>query len=94
MERTLLQTAQYLGIGQRQLIKQMREMQLLNQFNLPAYPTRDRAYLGVKEGRWYHPETGLQYSQSTRVKQAGIPWLANQLGIDLPPPPDERRYVA
>jgi len=94
MDRTLSQAAHYLGLGQKQLIKQMRDKHLLNESNLPAYPTRDRAYLCVKEGRWFHPDLGLQYSQSTRVKQAGIPWLAEQLGINLPPPPEDRRYVA
>ncbi|MCS3467421.1 phage antirepressor YoqD-like protein [Pseudomonas sp. JUb42] len=94
MDRSLAQTATYLGLGRQQLITQMRAKRLLNDRNLPAYPTRDRAYLIVKEGRWYHPELGLQYSQSTRVRQAGMPWLAEQLGIDLPPPPADHRDVA
>jgi hypothetical protein len=36
----------------------------------------------------------MQYSQSTRVKQAGIRWLAHQLDIDLPAIPVDRRDVA
>jgi len=36
----------------------------------------------------------MQYSQSTRVRQAGIPWLAEQLGLDLPAIPADQRDVA
>lgn len=94
MDRTLAQTAKYLGTTRPKLISLMREKGLLNLQKLPAYPTRDREYLGVKNGSWYHETFGMQYSQSTRVKQAGIRWLAEQLGLDLPEIPVDRRDVA
>lgn len=94
MDRSLRKTAQYFGITQPQLMKLMREKGLLTDSNLPAYPFRDRAYLQIKDGRWYHATAGMQYSQSTQVKQAGIHWLAEQLGIELPPPPEDVRHVA
>lgn len=40
------------------------------------------------------PEAGMQYSESTRVKQAGIPWLAERLDLQLPTPPEDKRYAA
>jgi hypothetical protein len=36
----------------------------------------------------------MQYSQSTRVRQPGIRWLADQLGLDLPAIPVINRDVA
>jgi phage antirepressor YoqD-like protein len=94
MERTLAQAAKHLGITRPKLINLMRETGLLNDQNLPAYPTRDREYLRVKNGNWYHEKLGMQYSQSTRVKQPGIRWLAEHLGIDLPETPVDHRDVA
>ncbi|MCX4216829.1 phage antirepressor KilAC domain-containing protein [Pseudomonas sp. MCal1] len=93
MERTLAQTAAHLGLTRPKLIALMRERDLLKG-NLPAYPKRDKEYLRVKDSTWYDEKYGLQYSQSTRVQQAGIHWLAEQLDIDLPAIPADRRDVA
>jgi phage antirepressor YoqD-like protein len=94
MERTLAQAAKYLGVNRPKLIDLMREKGLLNDRNLPTYPARDREYLRVKDSNWYHETAGMQYSQSTRVKQSGIHWLADQLGLDLPTFPINNRDVA
>ena len=94
MERTLAQAASQLGLTRPKLIKLMREKDLLNERNLPAYPTRDRDYLRAKDGHWYHDQLGMQYSQSTRVKQLGIRWLAEQLGLALPALQVDTRDVA
>lgn len=94
MDRTLAQTAKHLGLTRSKLISLMREKALLNVQNLPVYPNRDHEYLGVKNGNWYHEKLGMQYSQSTRVKQAGIRWLAEQLGLNLPAIPADHRDVA
>ena len=94
MERSLKLTAEYFSITRPKLIKLMRVQGLLNELNLPAYPNRDREYLRVKGSSWYHQELGMQYSQSTRVKQAGIRWLAEQLDLTLPATPADRRDVA
>ncbi len=72
----------------------MREKGLLNDRNLPAFPVRDREYLRVKDSNWFHAELGMQYSQSTRVRQPGMAWLAEQLGLALPPIPADHRDVA
>ncbi|MEN5239080.1 phage antirepressor KilAC domain-containing protein [Pseudomonas sp. TWI923] len=94
MERNLAQTAKLFGISRNELISLMRENELLTERNLPRYPTRDREYLRTKEGQWFHPKAGMQYSESTRVKQAGIPWLAERLKLQLPTPPEDKRYAA
>lgn len=94
MERSLQQTAKHFGTTRPKLINLMRAKGLLNDLNLPAYPNRDRDYLRVKNGSWYHLELGMQYTQSTRVRQAGLPWLADQLGLALPATPADRRDVA
>lgn len=94
MERNLEKTAKHFGLTRPALIKLMREKDLLTDRNLPAFPVRDREYLRVKDSNWYHDTLGMQYSQSTRVRQAGIPWLAEQLGLDLPAIPADNRDVA
>jgi phage antirepressor YoqD-like protein len=94
MERSIEQTAKYFGLTRPKLIKLMRERDLLNALNLPSYPNRDRAYLRVKDSNWYHHELGMQYSQSTRTKQAGIQWLADQLGLAVPAIAADRRDAA
>ena len=94
MERTLAQAANHLGLTRRKLIGLMRKKGLLNERNLPTYPTRDREYLRIKDSNWYHDQLGMQYSQSTRIKQPGIRWLAEQLGLNLPEIPVDSRDVA
>ncbi|KNH29180.1 DNA-binding protein [Pseudomonas syringae] len=94
MDRTLAQAANHLGLTRPKLIGLMREKGLLNERNLPAFPTRDREYLRIKDSNWYHDQLGMQYSQSTRVKQPGIRWLAERLGLDLPEIPVDSRDVA
>lgn len=94
MDRDLKQTAAQLGLTRPQLIARLREKGLLTPENLPAHPARDRDYLRVKEGHWFHPVCGMQYSRSTRVTQAGLRWLADRLGIELPPLPADRSDVA
>jgi len=94
MERSLEKTAKYLGLTRPKLIALMRANGLLNERNLPAFPVRDREYLRAKDGNWYHETAGMQYSQSTKVRQAGIRWLAEQLGLELPAIPADNRDVA
>ena len=94
MERTLAKAAACLGTTRPKLIKSMREKGLLNERNLPTFPVRDREYLRVKDSNWFHAELGMQYSQSTRVRQPGITWLAEQLGLTLPAIPADLRDVA
>jgi phage antirepressor YoqD-like protein len=93
VERTLAQTATHLGLTRPQLIAHMREKGLLKG-NLPADFKRDGEYLRIKDSSWYDEKYGMQYSQSTRVKQSGIRWLAEQLDIGLPALPANRRDVA
>ena len=94
MDRTLAKAASCLGTTRPKLIKLMREKGLLNDRNLPAFPVRDREYLRVKDSNWFHAELGMQYSQSTRVRQPGIAWLAEQLGLSLLPIAADHRDVA
>ena len=94
MERTLAQAATHLGLTRPKLIDLMRKKSLLNNRNLPAYPNRDREYMRVKDSHWFHHQLGMQYSQSTRVKQPGIRWLADQLELELPEIPVNNRDVA
>lgn len=94
MERTLAQAARQLGISRPKLIALMQNRALLNERNLPVYPTRDREFLRIKDSNWFHHQLGMQYSQSTRVRQPGIRWLAEQLGLDVPNIPADSRDVA
>lgn len=94
MERSLEKAAKYFGITRPKLIALMREKDLLNDRNLPAFPVRDREYLRIKNCNWYHETADMQYSQSTKVRQTGMPWLAEQLGLELPAIPADNRDVA
>jgi len=94
MERDLAKAAKYFGLTRPKLIALMREKGLLNDRKLPAYPVRDREFLRVKNGTWYHETSGMQYSQSTKVRQAGMRWLAEQLGLEMPAIPTDNRDVA
>ncbi len=96
MSNTLKYTAQRLGIGHRDLMKRMRDKGLLDRFNLPANPEMTKLYLVTKESRYEYPEHGMQYPRTTRVTDAGIPWLAEKLGIDrpMPEPQQDPRDVA
>lgn len=96
MSNSLKYTAQRLGLGHRELMKRMREAGLLDSRNLPANPEMTKAFLVTRENRYYHPEHGLQYPRTTRATDAGIPWLAKQLGIEqpLPEPQQDPRDVA
>lgn len=94
MERSLEKAAKYFGLTRPKLISLMREKGLLNDRNLPAFPVRDREYLRVKNSNWFHETAGMQYSQSTKVRQAGIRWLAEQLSLELPAIPSDSRDVA
>ena len=94
MERSLEKVAKYFGITRPKLIALMREKGLINERKLPLFPVRDREYLRIKNSNWYHETAGMQYSQSTRVRQAGMPWLAEQLGLELPAIPADNRDVA
>jgi phage antirepressor YoqD-like protein len=94
MERSLEKAAKYFGITRPKLIALMREKGLINDRRLPAFPVRDREYLRIKDGTWYHETAGMQYSQSTKVRQAGMHWLAEQLGLELPAIPADNRDVA
>lgn len=85
---TLQKTAERMGISRNKLIQRMRQKGLLNEQNLPATP-KNHAYLIEHEGQWFHPAFGQQFSRSTRVRQEGLRWLAAQLDL-LPPPPPER----
>ncbi|WP_371369978.1 phage antirepressor KilAC domain-containing protein [Pseudomonas sp. QL9] len=93
---TLQETAKQLKTTRPKLIALMRDKGLLNDQNLPTHPVRDRLYLSIHEGSWMHDKLGMQYSRSTRVRQAGLRWLEEKLGIqrDLPPPTPDRRDVA
>lgn len=96
MDYDLHHAAKRLGITRPQLIKRMKDKGLLDSKRLPSHPLRDKLYMRTKAGQWFHEKLGMQYSQSTRITAAGIPWLADQLGIERPAPPAEpdRRYVA
>ena len=87
MSNSLKHVAEHLGISHRELMKRMRDKGLLTAHNLPTNPTLTMQYLVTREHRYHHPELGMQYPRTTRVTDAGIPWLAKQLGIERPMPP-------
>lgn len=87
MTYSLKHAAERLGIGHRELMKRMRDKDLLTAQNLPTNPPLTKQFLVTRENRYHHPEHGMQYPRTTRVTEADIPWLAKQLGIERPMPP-------
>lgn len=96
MSHSLKEAAERLGLKHRDLMKRMRERGLLDKHNLPANPTLTKLYLVTREFKYYHPKHGVQYPRSTRVTDAGLPWLADKLGIErvMPPAQQDPRDVA
>lgn len=86
MSHSLKDTAERLGLKHRDLMKRMRNRGLLDKFNRPANPEMTKLYLVTREYRYEHPRLGVQYPRTTRVTDAGIPWLADKLGIERPMP--------
>lgn len=86
MSHSLKDTAERLGLKHRDLMKRMRNRGLLDKFNRPANPEMTKLYLVTREHRYEHPRLGVQYPRTTRVTDAGIPWLADKLGIERPMP--------
>lgn len=93
MSIALKDAASQLGISNIALMKLMREKGLLDKNNLPANPEMTRDFLVTREGRWHHPEHGMQYKRTTRLTAGSVPWLARRLGLQLQMPeakPDPR----
>ncbi|WP_301154287.1 phage antirepressor KilAC domain-containing protein [Metapseudomonas otitidis] len=92
----LKEAAEHLGLTRPKLIAALRERDLLGPDRLPRHPARDALYLITREGNWYHPRLGPQYSRSTRVTEAGLRWLEQKLDIQrpLPEPKADPRDVA
>lgn len=96
MSHSLKDTAERLGLKHRDLMRRMRNQGLLDTFNRPANPELTKLYLVTREYRYDHPVHGVQYPRTTRVTDAGIPWLADKLGIQrpMPEPQQDPRDVA
>ncbi len=86
MSNSLKYTAQRLGLGHRKLMARMREAGLLDKHNLPTNPELTKAFLVTRENRIYSDTKGWRFTRTTRVTDAGIPWLARKLGIEQPMP--------
>lgn len=86
MSHSLKDTAQRLGLKHRELMKRMRDKGLLNTFNLPANPELTKLYLVTRENKFYSDAKGWRFTRTTRVTNAGLPWLADKLGIERPMP--------
>lgn len=86
MSLSLKRVAERLGLGQRELMKRMRDKGLLDQHNLPTNPALTKDFLVTRESRWFHEKHGMQYKRTTRVTDIGISWLARQIGIERPAP--------
>lgn len=96
MSHSLKDTAERLGLKHRELMKRMREKGLLDQFNLPANPELTKLYLVTRENKFYSDTKGWRFTRTTRVTNAGLPWLADKLGIQrpMPEPQQDPRDVA
>lgn len=91
MHRNLDATAAVLGIGPRKLRRQLRERGILDHAGELACQHRDRGYLFTDtRSRWNRSINGWTHYGVVMVTEAGVAWLAMQLGIAVQRmPPDE-----
>jgi hypothetical protein len=84
MNRTLSQAAAVLGIGPRKLRDRLRELGLLNSYGELISTERGRGRLFVDTRARWNPSIGSwTHYGVVMVTEAGIAWLADQLGIDV-----------
>lgn len=84
MNRTLDATAALLGLKPRTFRKQLRELGILTQAGELASQHRDQGYLFVdSRSRWNSNINTFSHYAVVMVKEAGIAWLAKQLGIEI-----------
>lgn len=90
MSHSLKEAAERLGLKHRAMMKTMREKGLLDTYNLPKNPEVTKLYLVTRENKFYSDEKGWRFTRTTRLTDAGIPWLADKLGVERPMPPAQQ----
>lgn len=84
MNRTLDQAAAVLGLGPRKLRTRLREMGLLNHAGELISTERGQGRLYVDtRSRWNRSINSWSHYGVVMVTEAGIGWLAEQLGIPV-----------
>ncbi|QIQ74197.1 hypothetical protein ALP74_01328 [Pseudomonas coronafaciens pv. garcae] len=82
MNRTLDATATILGIKPRTFRAKLREIGVLTQAGELAPKHRDQGYLYVdSRSRWNKNIHAYSHYAVVMVKETGVTWLADQLGI-------------
>nr|WP_279614142.1 hypothetical protein [Pseudomonas sp. RGM 3321] len=82
MNRTLDATAVILGIKPRAFRKKLREIGVLTQTGELATKHRDQGYLYEdSRSRWNKNIHAYSHYAVVMVKEAGVAWLSDQLGI-------------
>lgn len=84
MHRDLDATAALLGLGPRKLRRRLRELSILDHAGELTCAHRDRGYLFTKtRSRWNASINGWTHYGVVMVTEAGVAWLAQQLGIEV-----------
>ena len=82
MNRTLDATAMILGMKPRIFRAKLREIGVLNQSGELAFKHRDQGYLYVdSRSRWNKNIHAYSHYAVVMVKEAGVTWLSDQLGM-------------
>ena len=82
MNRTLDATAAMLGLKPRAFRTKLRELGVLTQAGELALKHHDRGYLYVEpRSRWNKNIRAYSHYAVVMVKEPGVTWLAEQLGI-------------
>lgn len=82
MNRTLNATATILGMKPRTFRAKLREIGVLTQAGELASKHRDQGYLYVdSRSRWNKNIHAYSHYAVVMVKEAGVTWLSDQLGI-------------
>jgi hypothetical protein len=84
MNRTLDETAAVLGLKPRAFRARLRELRILTMSGDLASHHRDKGYLfSDPRSRWNPSIKQHSHYAVVMVKEAGVAWLATQLGITI-----------
>lgn len=76
---TLQEAATLLGVGQRDLFRELRRRRILDQRNVPARRYKEAGYLREIERTYRHPVVGPRFYTRPIVTERGLEWLRSFL---------------
>lgn len=80
-----------LGLGRNRLIARLRELELIDENNLPRGQERRSPNFRVRQGMYNHPIKGWTHYARTEITQQGLRYIERRLAGEHPPAPRKRK---